>query len=64
MDLPAQGAHHPREPERRMVIFMGDKSPKAKDKSKKQHTADKDKKHAAAVDKAKPAQVGAAKKNR
>lgn len=33
---------------------MGDKSPKAKDKSKKQHAADKDQKHAAAVEKAKP----------
>ncbi len=43
---------------------MGDKSPKAKDKSKKQHTADKDKKHAAAVDKAKPAQAGAGKKTK
>jgi hypothetical protein len=44
------------------VISMGDKSPKAKDKSKKQHTADKNQKHAAAVEKAKPASSGAAKK--
>ena len=42
---------------------MGDKSPKAKDKSKKQHTADKDQKHAAAVQKAKPP-APAAKKGR
>jgi uncharacterized protein len=34
---------------------MGDKSPKAKDKSKKQHEADKSQKHNAAVAKAKPA---------
>jgi len=34
---------------------MGDKSPKAKDKAKKQHTADKDQKRAAAVEKARPA---------
>jgi hypothetical protein len=44
------------------VISMGDKSPKAKDKAKKQHTADKDQKHAAAVQKAKPATPGAAAK--
>lgn len=41
---------------------MGDKSPKAKDKAKKQHTADKDQKHAAAVQKAKPAAPGGAAK--
>lgn len=41
---------------------MGDKSPKAKDKSKKQHTADKNQKHAAAVEKAKPPAQGSAKK--
>jgi len=36
---------------------MGDKSPKAKDKSKKQHEADKNQKHVAAVAKAtRPAQ--------
>jgi hypothetical protein len=45
------------------VLLMGDKSPKAKDKSKKQHTADKDQKHAAAVQKAKPP-APAAKKGR
>jgi hypothetical protein len=37
---------------------MGDKSPKAKDKSKKQHAADKNQKHDAAVAKAKPAPTG------
>jgi hypothetical protein len=46
------------------VISMGDKSPKAKDKSKKQHTADKDQKHAAAVQKAKPASPGPGKKGK
>ena len=34
-------------------IVMGDKSPKAKDKNKKQHTADKDQKKGAAAEKAK-----------
>jgi hypothetical protein len=43
---------------------MGDKSPKAKDKSKKQHTVDKNQKHAAAADKAKPASTGSAKKGK
>ncbi len=43
---------------------MGDKSPKAKDKSKKQHMADKNQKHAAAIDKAKPASGGAVKKGK
>lgn len=46
------------------VTSMGDKSPKAKDKSKKQHSADKAQKHAAAVEKAKPPPQGAAKKGR
>ena len=50
--------------EPKTVISMGDKSPKAKDKSKKQHTADKNQKHAAAVEKAKPSPQGAAKKGR
>ena len=43
---------------------MGDKSPKAKDKSKKQHSADKDKKHAAAVDKASAASASSVKKTK
>jgi hypothetical protein len=43
---------------------MGDKSPKAKDKSKKQHTAGKDQKHAAALEKAKPAAAGSMKKSK
>jgi uncharacterized protein len=38
--------------------IMGDKSPKAKDKSKKQHDADKSQKHNAAVAKAKPSPTG------
>ena len=46
------------------VISMGDKSPKAKDKSKKQHSADKAQKHAAAVEKAKVPSLGAAKRGR
>jgi hypothetical protein len=46
------------------VISMGDKSPKAKDKSKKQHAADKSQKHEAAVNKAKPASSGSAKKDK
>jgi len=40
---------------------MGDKSPKAKDKSKKQHEADKNQKHEAAVAKAKPPAQGSSK---
>ena len=46
------------------VISMGDKSPKAKDKSKKQHTADKSQKQAIAADKAKPAAAGGGKKGK
>jgi hypothetical protein len=46
------------------VTSMGDKSPKAKDKSKKQHAAEKDQKHAAAVDKARPASSGPVKKGK
>ncbi len=44
--------------------FMGDKSPKAKDKSKKQHAADKNQKHAAAGEKAKPPNAAAPKKGK
>jgi hypothetical protein len=43
---------------------MGDKSPKAKDKAKKQDTADKNQKKAAAVAKATHASAEAGKKNR
>jgi len=43
------------------VTLMGDKSPKAKDKSKKQHEADKNQKHEAAVAKAKPPAQGSSK---
>jgi hypothetical protein len=43
-------ARHPHSD--RTVIFMGDKSPKAKEKSKKQDTADKNQKKAAANAKA------------
>ncbi len=43
---------------------MGDKSPKAKDKAKKQDAADKNQKKAAAVAKASQGSVGAAKKGK
>ena len=43
---------------------MGDKSPKAKDKSKKQDTANKDQKKRDAVAKQTPAQTGAVKKGK
>jgi hypothetical protein len=43
---------------------MGDKSPKAKDKAKKQDTADKNQKKAAAVAKASQGSAGAAKKGK
>jgi hypothetical protein len=45
-------------------MTMGDKSPKAKEKSKQQHMADKNRKHAAAVDKAKPPAQAFAKKGK
>jgi hypothetical protein len=44
--------------------YMGDKSPKAKDKNKKQDTADKNRKQAMAAAKAAPPSPGAAKKGR
>jgi hypothetical protein len=44
--------------------FMGDKSPKAKDKSKKQDTANKNQKKAAADAKAKSAPAAGAKKGK
>ena len=43
---------------------MGDKSPKAKDKAKKQDTAGKNQKKAAADAKSKPAAPAAAKKGK
>jgi hypothetical protein len=43
---------------------MGDKSPKAKDKAKKQHTADKNQKNAAAVAKASSASTGGGQKGK
>lgn len=43
---------------------MGDKSPKAKDKSKKQDTANKDQKKKDAVAKQTPAPTGAGKKGK
>jgi hypothetical protein len=59
MDIPSTAADHHRNSNRERAISMGDKSPKAKDKSKKQHTADKNQKHAAAVEKAKHAPTSA-----
>jgi hypothetical protein len=46
------------------VTSMGDKSPKAKDKAKKQETAHKDQKRAMAVAKAPQAAAGGAKKTK
>jgi len=43
---------------------MGDKSPKAKEKAKKQDTADKNQKKANAVAKANQGSAGAAKKGK
>ena len=43
---------------------MGDKSPKAKDKAKKQDTANKNQKKAAAAVKANHASAGSAKKSK
>jgi hypothetical protein len=43
---------------------MGDKSPKAKDKAKKQDTANKDQKKAAAAAKANQASAGSARKGK
>jgi hypothetical protein len=62
--LPTEAHHRPSSNRKWKVMSMGDKSPKAKDKSKKQHTADKNQKQAAAVEKAKPAASGSAKKGR
>jgi len=46
------------------VIYMGDKSPKAKDKNKKQDTANKDQKKKDAVTKATTAPAGSTKKGK
>jgi hypothetical protein len=51
-------------PQPQAVISMGDKSPKAKEKAKKQDTADKDQKKATAVAKASQGSAGAAKKGK
>jgi uncharacterized protein len=61
---PLRGSPSSSKLEPQAVITMGDKSPKAKEKSKKQHTADKNQKHAAAVAKAKPASPGSVQKGR
>jgi hypothetical protein len=61
MDFHLPEAHHHCGAQNREVTFMGDKSPKAKDKSKKQHDADKSQKHEAAVAKAKPPAQGSSK---
>jgi Fe-S-cluster containining protein len=61
---PTEGGPSSSKFEPQVAIPMGDKSPKAKDKSKKQHAADKNQKHVAAVEKAKPAPTGAGKKGK
>jgi hypothetical protein len=61
MDFRFVEAHDHRGAQNREVTVMGDKSPKAKDKSKKQHEADKNQKHDAAVAKAKPPTPGSSK---
>jgi hypothetical protein len=61
-DRPASTSEPHTQPQ--AVITMGDKSPKAKDRAKKQDTAGKDQKKAAAVAKAAQGAVGAAKKGR
>jgi hypothetical protein len=58
MDIRLADAHHLPSAKNAEVTLMGDKSPKAKDKSKKQHQADKNQKHDAAVAKAKPPAQG------
>ena len=58
MDFQPFEAHDRPSAQNPEVTFMGDKSPKAKDKSKKQHQADKNQKHDAAVAKAKPPAQG------
>ncbi len=64
MDKPHHTADHRQTLQAKAVIFMGDKSPKAKDKSKKQDTAGKNQKKAAAVAKATPAPGGGKKSSK
>ncbi len=61
MDIVPRKADHL---ELKAVTSMGDKSPKAKDKAKKQETAHKDQKRAMAVAKAPQAAAGAARKTK
>jgi hypothetical protein len=61
MDIARQPAHYV---EHKAVIFMGDKSPKAKDRAKKQDAADKNQKNAAAVAKASQGAPAGAKKGK
>ena len=61
MDIAGRTAHYV---ERKAVILMGDKSPKAKDRAKKQDTADKNQKSAAAIAKASQGSAGGAKKGK
>jgi hypothetical protein len=63
MDTRFWTGDHRRTPEPQAVISMGDKSPKAKDKSKKQDAVNKNQKKADAAAKAKSA-GGAAKKGK
>jgi hypothetical protein len=65
MDLPTFTAHHQPfvEPtSNQAVMLMGDKSPKAKEKSKKQDTADKNQKKSDAKSKAAAPAPNAGKK--
>jgi hypothetical protein len=61
MDTAGQPAHHVGH---KAVIVMGDKSPKAKDRAKKQDMADKNQKNAAAIAKASQGSAGTAKKGK
>jgi hypothetical protein len=61
MDIVPRKADHL---ELKAVTSMGDKSPKAKDKAKKQETAHKDQKRAIAIAKAPQAAAGTARKTK
>jgi hypothetical protein len=61
MDIVPRKADHL---ELKAVTSMGDKSPKAKDRAKKQETAHKDQKRAIAVAKAPQAAAGTARKTK
>jgi hypothetical protein len=64
MDIPSPPLQGSRSLKQQVVSSMGDKSPKAKDKSKKQVSAGKDQKKAAAFAKANPPSPGSGKKGK